>query len=56
MTRQRLKRDPCLEAAAAHIQDVWRRRQSRKGGLLRIRKMQQARDTKFLQLQDSLVR
>ena len=55
-TRQRLKRDPQLDAAAAHIQNVWRRHQGRKSGLLRIRKMQQARDTRFLHLQDSLVR
>ena len=56
ITRQKLGRDPCLDAAAAHIQNVWRRHQGRKSGLLRIRKMQQARDTRFLQLQDSLVR
>ncbi|DBA85977.1 TPA: hypothetical protein ACH3X1_005515 [Trebouxia sp. C0004] len=56
ITRQKLGRDPCLDAAAAHIQNVWRRHQGRKSGLLQIRKMQQARDTRFLQLQDSLVR
>ena len=56
ITRKKLGRDPCLDAAAAHIQNVWRRHQGRKSGLLRICKMQQARDTRFLQLQDSLVR
>ncbi|DBA72938.1 TPA: hypothetical protein ACH3X2_009891 [Trebouxia sp. C0005] len=56
ITRKKLGRDPCLDAAAAHIQNVWRRHSGRKSGLLRIRKMQQARDTRFLQLQDSLVR
>ena len=45
-----------LDAAAAHIQSVWRRHQGRKSGLLRIRKMQQAREARFLQLQDSLAR
>lgn len=56
ITRQRLKKDPQLDAAAARIQSVWRRHQGRKSGLLRIRKMQQARDARFLQLQDNLVR
>ena len=51
-----LKRDPRLDAAAAHIQNVWRRRSGRKHGMLRIRKMRQHVEARFAQLQESLVR
>ena len=55
-TRKMLKRDPRLEAAAAHIQNVWRRHNGRRHGLLRIRKMQQHTEARFAQLQESLIR